>query len=157
MKGLTVSPLLVTRREDGSPIAAGRLARPGLVIALLFTVAGCVARASVAPGPPGEAGGGGAAVWFRDELYFGAEMPTGAVVTDEEWERFLGEVITRRFPDGVTVLNGWGQYRYADGRIGRERTSVVIGFRVFTCFRPWKSGAGEGLLAIPGFSPGLRS
>src|SRR3954463_6899250 len=49
--------------------------------------------------------------YLRTELYFGTDKPDGAAVTEEEWTRFLAEEVTARFPDGFTVLEGYGQFR----------------------------------------------
>ena len=43
-----------------------------------------------------------------DSLYFGTAMSTGHV-TQEDWQRFLSDVITPRFPDGLTAWAAAGQ------------------------------------------------
>ena len=45
---------------------------------------------------------------------------------DAAWTRFLAEEITPRFADGLTVLDGAGQWRNAAGKIERERSKLVI-------------------------------
>jgi len=61
---------------------------------------------------------------LRAELYFGRGIPNRGV-DDTQWTRFAAEVLTAQFPDGLTVLDGRGQWR--DGaRIIRERSTVVI-------------------------------
>lgn len=57
--------------------------------------------------------------WVQSELYFGA-------VSDEEWDRFLDEEVTPRFPDGLTVLTGYGQWRNSAGEITQEDSIVLI-------------------------------
>jgi hypothetical protein len=57
--------------------------------------------------------------WVQSELYFGA-------VGDEEWDRFLDEEVTPRFPDGLTVLTGYGQWRNSAGEITQEDSIVLI-------------------------------
>src|SRR5262249_38170508 len=48
-------------------------------------------------------------------------------VSDEAWAGFLANVVTPRFPDGLTALDGRGQWRDPrDGRIAREASSVVV-------------------------------
>ncbi len=64
--------------------------------------------------------------FYRTELYFGRSRPDGGVVTDGEWNRFLAEVVTPRFPDGFTILNGTGQYREKSGKIIREPSEVLV-------------------------------
>jgi hypothetical protein len=43
-------------------------------------------------------------------LFFGLFTPEGAV-SDVEWARFLADVVTPRFPRGLTVVNAAGQWR----------------------------------------------
>ena len=66
------------------------------------------------------------------DLYFGRDKPAGGEVTDAEWGAFLTEVVTSRFPDGLSVFDSSGQYREPTGRIVRERSKrlVVIVFDV---------------------------
>jgi hypothetical protein len=60
------------------------------------------------------------------EAYFGRVSAGREVVTDAEWSRFLDEVVTPAFPDGLTVFDGAGQWRNREGRIGRERSKVLV-------------------------------
>lgn len=62
----------------------------------------------------------------RTELYFGSERPDETEISEEDWQRFLDEVITPRFPDGLTVLTGFGQFRGADGTIDEETSRVLV-------------------------------
>ena len=64
--------------------------------------------------------------YYRTELYFGRSIPGGGVVTDEDWERFLAETVTPRFPDGFTILKGVGQYRERSGKIISEPSQILI-------------------------------
>jgi hypothetical protein len=56
------------------------------------------------------------------DLYFGRDKPAGGEVTDAEWGAFVTEVVTSRFPDGLSVFDSSGQYREPTGRIVRERS-----------------------------------
>jgi hypothetical protein len=47
-------------------------------------------------------------------------------VTDDEFRAFLDEIITPRFPNGLTVLSGSGQFRGSSGIIMREGAIYVI-------------------------------
>jgi Protein of unknown function (DUF3574) len=69
---------------------------------------------------------GYAAKFYRTELYFGRSKPDGGVVSDPEWEKFLSEVVTPRFPDGFTILKGTGQYREKSGKITTEPSQVLV-------------------------------
>ena len=59
-------------------------------------------------------------------LFFGRSKGGVEVVPDAAWTRFLAEEITPRFADGLTVLDGAGQWRNAAGNIERERSKLVI-------------------------------
>jgi hypothetical protein len=64
--------------------------------------------------------------WVRTELFFGMDKPDGTEITDAEWQGFLDAKITPRFPDGLTVLNGAGQWQGEDEEIVQERSKLVI-------------------------------
>lgn len=63
--------------------------------------------------------------WLKSELYFGRTKP-GGEVSAAEWDAFLAEEVTLRFPDGLTVLDAYGQWRNADGKIGKEATKLLV-------------------------------
>lgn len=65
-------------------------------------------------------------IWARTELFFGSAKPDGTVVTAEEFQQFLNEQITPRFPDGLTLLVGLGQFRGSSGTIEQERSMLLI-------------------------------
>lgn len=46
----------------------------------------------------------------RTELFFGRNR-RGGVVTEEEFQDFLDNTVTPRFPDGLTVIDAKGQFR----------------------------------------------
>lgn len=68
----------------------------------------------------------GGAVWVRTELYFGTNRPNNQVVTDGEFRDFVEKEVTARFPDGLTLLDGYGQFRNSAGDIIREKSFVLI-------------------------------
>ena len=61
---------------------------------------------------------------IQEVLYFGTQTPSGHV-TQEEWTQFLAEVITSRFPEGLSSWQAAGQWRSASGQIVREPSYVV--------------------------------
>lgn len=61
----------------------------------------------------------------RDVLYFGRHRPDGGFVADADWRAFVDDVLTPRFPDGLTIVSAVGQWRGADGRIEREPSEVT--------------------------------
>jgi hypothetical protein len=111
---------------DASRALLGRYARMvALVVglALVATGAGTYARADDDTGAGGRAG---CDPFIRTELFFGTEKPDGSEVSEEDFRKFLDVEITPRFPDGLTVLTGFGQFRGASGQITQERSELVI-------------------------------
>ena len=61
----------------------------------------------------------------RRELVFGTARPHSEPLSESEWQSFLDSVVTPRFPDGFTVLNGLGQWRGQDG-LTREHSRMLV-------------------------------
>ncbi len=61
-------------------------------------------------------------------LYFGRSDATGdpTAVSDEEWEQFMDDTVTPRFPDGLTVLDGAGQWRNSEGVVLKEQSKALL-------------------------------
>lgn len=57
-------------------------------------------------------------------IYFGTQTP-GGEVSDAEWATFLRDIVTPRFPDGLTTWRASGQWRSADGSLTREDSHVL--------------------------------
>lgn len=68
----------------------------------------------------------GASTLARLELLFGTGKKDGSEVTEAEWQDFLATVITPRFPDGLTVLSGYGQWHTDEGKPDRENLRVIV-------------------------------
>ncbi|MEV0598360.1 DUF3574 domain-containing protein [Streptomyces sp. NPDC050315] len=67
--------------------------------------------------------------YIETSLFFGTAHPDGSPpVTDKQFRGFVNEFVTPRFPDGLTVQEGEGQYRDANGTIERERSYELILF-----------------------------
>jgi hypothetical protein len=81
-----------------------------LVFLLTMLLAGCVAGSA----------------WTRSEMYFAQQRRDGTPVTEQEWQSFVEQVVTPRFPAGLTVLESTGQWRNPDGRIVREPSKVLV-------------------------------
>lgn len=60
-----------------------------------------------------------------ERLYFGRHSADTLIVTDSAWAVFVTEVVTPRFPAGLTVWSATGQWRDPDGRIQREPSFVL--------------------------------
>lgn len=116
-------------------LAAGDAVRvAGLALALLAGGAGLATvpaahgqtESADAPGCALAAPEIGAEPWLRTELFFGTAKPDGSAVTEAEWDGFLDAEITPRFPDGLTVLDGAGQWQESDGDIVEEQSKIVV-------------------------------
>lgn len=101
---------------------------------LTLLIGACVATAAgasfqaVATAPqqaPASVCGNASAAQLRTTLYFGTTRPTGAV-SELEWQMFLRDEVTQRFPDGLTVWDAQGQWKSAKGTIDQERTKVLL-------------------------------
>jgi hypothetical protein len=62
----------------------------------------------------------------RTELYFGLSKKGGVDITPEEFAAFVSEVVTPRFPDGLTIVDAVGQWRDTSGKISHERSKLLI-------------------------------
>lgn len=63
--------------------------------------------------------------WTEINLYFGRNIAGVGEVTEQQFRQFAREVVTPRFPDGLTLLDGLGQFH--DGkRIVRERSKLLV-------------------------------
>lgn len=63
-------------------------------------------------------------VAVQELLYFGTEKPTGHVTT-EDWTQFLDEIVTPRFPAGISAWQASGQWRSVSGEVSRELSYVL--------------------------------
>lgn len=64
--------------------------------------------------------------FVRYELFMGRSGQSGEVVDDEAWAAFLGDTVTSRFPDGLTVLDARGQWRDSKGVVQKERSKLLV-------------------------------
>lgn len=64
--------------------------------------------------------------FIRTELFFGSERPNKPEVSQAEFKQFLDDEVTPRFPDGLTLLTGSGQFREANGEIVQETSFVLV-------------------------------
>jgi hypothetical protein len=95
--------------------------------------------------------------WVRTELYFsiGDWMETAFSTEGESrWEEFLEREVTPRFPDGLTVLEAYGQWRSPKpgSPVLRERSRVLVilhpstqeaSDKIEMIRAAWKKGANE--------------
>lgn len=95
----------------------------GAVVSALSACAG-------APPPPAPACAGlPGSPMVEASLFFGRNIGGTLGVSDKDWQRFVTEVVTPRFPDGLTVQDAAGQWRDTDtGAVVREPSKVLILF-----------------------------
>lgn len=62
---------------------------------------------------------------LRTTLYFGLSRPKGTV-SELEWQMFLRDEVTARFPEGLTVWEAEGQWRRSDGIVEHERSKILL-------------------------------
>ena len=65
-------------------------------------------------------------LFWRTELFFGLSRSNGPDVTEEEFQHFVDTEVTPRFPDGLTLLTGRGQFKGSTGTIIQEGSKVLI-------------------------------
>ena len=110
------------------PDVARRRIRNGLLLLLLAPTLTWSQTAPIVadarPAGPAEKSQGD--LWTRTELFFGSAQPGGSVVSEQEFRQFLDQEVTPRFPDGLTVFVGLGQFRHASGIVVQERSMLLV-------------------------------
>lgn len=86
--------------------------------AVLLAVAACGGDAAQCPQ--------GSELNVEYRLFMGRNSGGEEVVSDEAWDVFLRDVVTPRFPNGLTVLDAQWQWQSAPGEIERERSKVLV-------------------------------
>ncbi|WP_063736692.1 DUF3574 domain-containing protein [Streptomyces sp. RTd22] len=95
-----------------------RIAAVGAIVALAATPVAAYAALDEAPAPT--------TPYVETRLYFGTERSDGGPpVTEKQFLAFVDRRITPRFPAGLTIQDGRGQWRDANGTIERERSYEV--------------------------------
>ncbi|MFI6859184.1 DUF3574 domain-containing protein [Streptomyces sp. NPDC050421] len=112
-------PRLRPRRRAALAIAATGLA--------VLAVGTPVAYATLGTGSPTDSGPATLAARGKDyvetRLFFGTERPDGGPdVSDRQFLDFIDDEVTPRFPNGLTIQDGRGQWRDSHGVIERERS-----------------------------------
>jgi hypothetical protein len=65
---------------------------------------------------------------LRAEIYFGRNIAGHLGVSEKTWRRFVARELTSRFPRGLTVIDGQGQWRGPSGLIVHEPSKIVVLF-----------------------------
>lgn len=61
------------------------------------------------------------------QLFFGQDDSEGNRVSGEDWDAFMADTVTPRFPGGMTIIDVHGQWQEPSGNIQREKTILVRG------------------------------
>jgi len=97
-------------------------------LALAVALSGCAAMG--APGSSSSSSsncGPGGQPETVAELVFGRNIGNSLGVQEADWNRFLDEEVTPRFPDGLTVMSASGQWRDTEhGNIVQEPSKVLV-------------------------------
>ena len=91
----------------------------------IVSIAALVLLTSCASAPPQKTCVAGEEPAVTDALYVGTSIPAGGEVTAEQWQRFLAEVATPRFPNGFTTWTTAGQWQDASGKLWKEGGYVL--------------------------------
>jgi hypothetical protein len=95
----------------------------GLILAAgLAGLAGCVSTTTVS----GPACPAGQEARRTAQLFFGRNVGAAPGVSEADFRRFMDEEVTPKFPDGLTVLDGGGQWRGDENVLIREASKVVL-------------------------------
>jgi hypothetical protein len=91
-----------------------------LVLVLALALAGCAVTGERSPMPDCRELSGSPSLIAT--FYFGRDA-----VADAAWDDFLAATVTPRFPDGLTVMDGTGQWLNPQTRqIAHERTKILV-------------------------------
>jgi len=60
------------------------------------------------------------------QLFFGRNIGGKPGVSETAFAKFVDEELTPRFPDGLTVMDGGGQWRGPENKLIRESAKVVL-------------------------------
>jgi len=92
----------------------------GVGLALSLALSGCATVEPTPTCPPGQE-------HLRTaQLFFGRNDGAASAVSEADFRKFMDEEVTPRFPDGLTVMDGGGQWRGAENQLIREASKVVL-------------------------------
>jgi hypothetical protein len=60
------------------------------------------------------------------QLFFGRNIGDKPGVSEADFQRFVDTELTPRFPQGLTILEGGGQWKGAENTLIREASKVVV-------------------------------
>ena len=90
------------------------------VLLLAATLAGCATTGQDAACAPGQER------LRTAQLFFGRNVDGRPAVSEAQFRKFVDDEVTPRFPDGLTVMDGGGQWRGDENKLIREASKVVL-------------------------------
>lgn len=102
-----------------------RLALLVAAIAVFLTGAACTSSSAAEPIDATACPAGTQRV-IEYRLFMGRNSGGEEVVDDQTWDVFVRDIVTPKFPAGLTVLDGHGQWQDASGVVDRERSKVLV-------------------------------
>ena len=96
------------------------LLRTSAIFAAAASVAACATAPAVPACPDGQQR------LRTAQLFFGRNIGDKPAISDEAFRRFADEELTPRFPDGLTILDGGGQWRGPENQLIREAAKIVL-------------------------------
>ena len=127
------------RADALPPFPTRRTMRVALSLLLSASLAACASAPAPAPAAEvtsslhGDAArpASAPAGWVRSELYFGVGKanvdPAVEAIGEAQWREFLDREVTPRFPDGLTVIDGYGQWTFrGNPQPNRLQSKVLV-------------------------------
>jgi hypothetical protein len=91
-----------------------------MLLSMMGALSGCAVLGAPGCGPDGQPE-------MVAELVFGRNIGDSLGVSEADWNRFLEEEVTPRFPDGLTVMSASGQWRDTErGTVVQEPSKVLV-------------------------------
>jgi hypothetical protein len=91
-----------------------------MLLSMMGALSGCAALGAPGCGPDGQPE-------MVAELVFGRNIGDSLGVSEADWNRFLDEEVTPRFPGGLTVMSANGQWRDTErGNVVQEPSKVLV-------------------------------
>ncbi len=111
---------------------AGRLVMAALLATGCTPVANADSQTATSPATAAVGTGStpcmtpGAQTMARVELLFATARNDGRPITEDEWQAFVHDEVTPRFPDGLTEVSGRGQWRGPDGVTASSPSRILL-------------------------------